>query len=432
MLKRLDLTHVGPAPDMMLEFGDRLNVLTGDNSLGKTFVLDVAWWALTGTWVGLPAFPRPKAERRTEGPARIDFELAGKAQKNISMSTEFNPSQQTWVRKRGRPAIPGLVVYARADGGFSVWDPARNYWSNAKPDTKNAEESEERHERHRAYHFAATELWHGLTIDGDIVGNGLIRDWLAWQSRSPKVFGFLESVLIKLAPDNELIKTTDNTVRLSPTSALDIPTIRLPYGEVPLVHLSAGMKRIIALAYLIVWTWHEHLMAAKSREDDPAHRLILLIDEIEAHLHPRWQRHILPALIKVTSELSATMPVQVITGTHSPMILASMEPDFLDNVDKLFHFKLGESGEVTVKNVPWLKHGDATGWLISEVFGLGEARSLPAEEALREATALMRTGRASPEDLDRVHAKLARVLPDIDIFWPRWKLFEDRQRGTTR
>ncbi len=34
---------------MFLHFGLRLNIITGDNSLGKSFILDVVWWALTGT-----------------------------------------------------------------------------------------------------------------------------------------------------------------------------------------------------------------------------------------------------------------------------------------------------------------------------------------------------------------------------------------------
>jgi len=50
MLKHLLLKNVGPAPDMAIEFGPRMNLLTGDNGLGKSFLLDVAWWALTRKW----------------------------------------------------------------------------------------------------------------------------------------------------------------------------------------------------------------------------------------------------------------------------------------------------------------------------------------------------------------------------------------------
>jgi len=59
MLKSLKLRDIGPAPRLIVELADRLNIFTGDNGLGKTFILDIAWWALTGDWAGLPAWPRP-------------------------------------------------------------------------------------------------------------------------------------------------------------------------------------------------------------------------------------------------------------------------------------------------------------------------------------------------------------------------------------
>src|SRR3954463_3938282 len=58
MLQNIHLRGVGPAPELSLEFAPRLNLLTGDNGLGKSFVLDIAWWALTGMWVDSKAQPR--------------------------------------------------------------------------------------------------------------------------------------------------------------------------------------------------------------------------------------------------------------------------------------------------------------------------------------------------------------------------------------
>ena len=50
MLEYLHLINVGPAPEMELRLAPRLNLLTGDNGLGKSFLLDVAWWALARRW----------------------------------------------------------------------------------------------------------------------------------------------------------------------------------------------------------------------------------------------------------------------------------------------------------------------------------------------------------------------------------------------
>lgn len=57
MIKQLKLSNVGPSPQMELEFGNRLNIITGDNGLGKSFLLDVIWWVLTRKW---PAEINPK------------------------------------------------------------------------------------------------------------------------------------------------------------------------------------------------------------------------------------------------------------------------------------------------------------------------------------------------------------------------------------
>jgi hypothetical protein len=44
---------------------------------------------------------------------------------------------------------------------------------------------------------------------------------------------------------------------------------------------------------------------------------LLLIDEVEAHLHPRWQSRVLPGIRGLFPN------VQVIATTHSPFVLAS-------------------------------------------------------------------------------------------------------------
>src|ERR1700729_322187 len=66
MLRSLHMKDVGPAARFDLDLAPRLNVLTGDNGLGKSFVLDVAWWALTGTWVDGPMLPRAGKEDTAE------------------------------------------------------------------------------------------------------------------------------------------------------------------------------------------------------------------------------------------------------------------------------------------------------------------------------------------------------------------------------
>jgi len=183
------------------------------------------------------------------------------------------------------------------------------------------------------------------------------------------------------------------------------------------------MQRILSLAYLMVWTWNEHLTASDLLNREPANRLVILFDEVEAHLHPRWQRTFMPALFEVVRILESDLNVQVIASTHAPLVLASVETEFCEEKDRLFNFEL-QNGTVSVNEIPWAKQGDAVNWLVSEAFGLHQARSENAEKAIEAAEAFMRGDmNALPDGLstkEAIHQELQRVLPGHDPFWPRW------------
>lgn len=56
---------------------------------------------------------------------------------------------------------------------------------------------------------------------------------------------------------------------------------------------------------------------------------IVMIDEIDLHLHPKWQRH-------VVSDLKKAFPnIQFVVTTHSPFIVQSLKSDEIWNLDKV-------------------------------------------------------------------------------------------------
>lgn len=420
-IETLKLEGVGPAPRMEFEFGPRLNLFTGDNGLGKTFLLDVAWWALTRSWAGNPALPIGQ-----EGASEIEFLLRG-AGKPIRIKTVFDASVHAWKFPQGRPVKPGLVIYARVDGGFSVWDPARNYW---RP--KTSQQSQDDEAQPEPFHFSTATLWNGLeSDDGKVICNGLLRDWVSWQLKKNNNFNYLSKVLIKLKPDEFDVWEIGKPGRFSPDDVREIPTLKLPYGSIPVTHASAGVRRILGFAYLLVWALSEHLEAAKLRKESSTKRLIVLFDEIEAHLHPRWQRLFLPALMEVLCGRGGTIQnQQLLVSTHSPLVAASVETAFNEKQDRLFTFDLLD-GQVSARQIPWSKQGDVVNWLVSEAFGLRQARSKEAESVVEAAEQWMRQERDNlPKDMnteDKIHLKLIGVLADHDPFWPRWIV---RREGT--
>ena len=196
MLKSLRLTNVGPAPTMNLDFGRRLNLLTGDNGLGKSFLLDIAWWSLTRKW---PAEINPKlttgkaARPAGSGTAVIGFSFTGKTTSE-DYESSYSRRDQAWTGRPGRPTNPGLVLYALPDGSFAIWDPSRNYWRN--------QDGEDIQERRPAYVFDPAEVWDGLPGDnGTWLCNGLIRDWAGWQKENGAPFKHLKRLLRGRIPD---------------------------------------------------------------------------------------------------------------------------------------------------------------------------------------------------------------------------------------
>jgi predicted ATPase len=412
MLKSLDLKHVGPAPELHIELKPRMNFLAGDNGLGKSFLLDVAWWALTRTWPGQPAFPSRGRELRPS----ISYRYTTK-KGSVNYQSYFDRIAETWPVKRERTPVPGMVIYAQVDGGFSVWDPARNSWTE--------EVATNRPSRPLAYIFKVDEVWNGLKDGERSLCEGLIRDWASWQREGGEAFRQLTSVLSRLSPSPQEALVPGRLTRISVAESVDHPTIKMPYRqEVPLVYASAGIRRIVALAYLLVWTWQEHLHAAELQGEEPAQEITFLIDEVEAHLHPQWQRRIIPALLDVMEALTSRsdLLVQLIAATHSPLVLASTEPQFDPQKDAIWELDLRD-GRVELHESPWMRRGDANAWLTSSVFELGEPRSVEAEEAITEALALLRQDAPSPKEIDRVDNLLRKVLSDVDRFWVRWSAY---------
>ena len=54
-------------------------------------------------------------------------------------------------------------------------------------------------------------------------------------------------------------------------------------------------------------TWTEHQIAADLPGENMVRQVTMLFDEVESHLHPRWQRSILRALRDVGKELESAV-----------------------------------------------------------------------------------------------------------------------------
>ena len=162
-------------------------------------------------------------------------------------------------------------------------------------------------------------------------------------------------------------------------------------------------------------------------------RLCCLFDEVDAHLHPRWQRAVVPAVFKAMNGLADDeTSIQLIAVTHSsprPRV-----PSSLTSTRTAIGCSIWIRSMVIARLAvePWAKQGDALNWLVSDVFGLKQGavrrsggRDRGAAEALmRGDTYLLPDNLTSRDDIDD---ELRRVLPGHDPFWPRWVVWSERQ-----
>lgn len=132
--------------------------------------------------------------------------------------------------------------------------------------------------------------------------------------------------------------------------AINALTLSHPqHGTLPLTALASGPKIVAGLALDLASRMaraNPHLGANALLARTPG---IVLIDEVDLHLHPTWQKQIVPALVR-------TFPrVQFVLTTHSPHVIATVASENIriltDNGVHLPAFSLGLRPEVILEEV---------------------------------------------------------------------------------
>lgn len=450
MIDRLLIRNVGPIKEKALDFGGRINVFTGDNGLAKTFLLDLIWFALTRKWpadvnksmnCGLMALPGEANKA-----AMISVKMQTERGRMIdSYESRFDKRGQFWRLPAGRRPSAGLVIYAHADGSFSVWDQARNYWSRSAAQMEGL--------RTDAYVFSPREVWSGLWNPRDPLKplcNGLIRDWASWQKGKDPEFELLREVLRCISPsedENDLLVPGELT-RIGLDDARDYPTIHASYGDVPIVMASAAVRRIVSLAYFLVWVFREHYAASQLLGRRPSGQIVLLIDEIESHLHPKWQRSVVDGVLSAVDSLQTLggkmlfpqANVQLFLVTHSPLVMTALEDAFDDRQDAWFDMDKVK-GSVAIEKRPFDYQSNAESWLVSRAFDLKTTRSRKCEKAYLAARSVLSEAlRQETHDIDSglrkrlqdAFSEASRIMDPADEFLLRYKCICDALHWNVR
>lgn len=99
---------------------------------------------------------------------------------------------------------------------------------------------------------------------------------------------------------------------------------------------------------------------------------VLLLDEVDAHLHPYWQRRLLPALRE------ALLDVQIIATSHSPFVISSCPGSRVHVLD------LDAEGHARVRQTVDAPIGESVTTTLKEIFGVDSRFDILTERELNE------------------------------------------------
>lgn len=239
----------------------------------------------------------------------------------------------------------------------------------------------------------------------------LEKDWLAFKAEESIKAEFerkleqVRQILIDILPDVEAIRIKP-VIQINSKLLLEVKT---PYGWVNLRDLSYGYQTTTALIVDIAAKMMEQY---PSSENPLAEPVIILIDEIDLHLHPKWQR-------TVIDKLSHHFPAaQFIATSHSPLIVQAAQ-------DKGANIVVcrKEDDHVVIDNNP----DEVKGWrvdqiLVSDLFEVQGDRSEKIQDFINEKNEIlskMKLSDVDKERLDFINLKINDIpqalnMKDID------------------
>ena len=391
-LEKLRMENFRGFAELELDFSKagNLAVMVGANGAGKSSVLDCLGNFLSrfSGFVSDPNGPRPwnhmtkKDIRRPAKEARADVvyrvndpPLSLTDEDNINVRGLSSLPIELEIQKYAREHLTRLgtdrtvsapvLCYYQADRGIGLHTPAAAIEGSTP-------------EQARAYHLAFVSGGQGpfqlflkwFRAEEDIENQARLRTDPSYRSKPLEaVRTAIERFMTSLPGAGTIANLRVEREFIGTDADFDKISYRVSYlidkgdSTFDIEQLSAGERATL----LLVADLTMRLVMANPGLADPLQGSgIVLIDEIESHLHPAWQRAILPGLQR-------TFPgVQFIVSTHSPQVLGKVARESVFILD---NFKLIEAKPHT--------YGRDSNALLEDVMGVGEAIATSIRRSVR-------------------------------------------------
>lgn len=383
-IEKLELANYRGIYRTELSFSPGFNLIVGPNGVGKTAIIDALRMMIAKV---LPQFTyAPNYNIGIEGSDIMH------GYDSVSASMSFSCHVTSYVctvhksTKKWMNSIKGEFVVETPDK------------LQLTPDPPKIDESRKKSPQPICVFFSTRRAWasddKSKSADGPKAAyyrslasdRGLrVRDLTAWwkskeaiaeeapHGKSAKQLQSVRTVLEQLLPDFSDWERDGDEVTVRKKVVYNVlEEERTTVYPLRISQLSEGEKSLISFAFDLT----RRLSQANPESENPAQdgTGVVIIDEVDLHLHPAWQRAITHTLTSVFPKL------QFIATTHSPQIVGEILPN---NV-----ILLSSGGEV----VPVSESlGRDSGWILRHLMDTDE-RTKPMVEGLKEVVRLISQG----------------------------------------
>ena len=409
-LASVEIRNFRAIEEMPLPLHPQLTVLHGENGLGKTSVLRAIAVGLNAIPACLPDTTwaldyREQDPRRNTPPADVTVTVTTVT----GMSwTVRSGGGRAWRPVEGR--IEDLILWMREfreDAGTeaAVSDlPVVAFYDTERAMVDIPEESRkipesEEFPRHRAFEraLAARAAFPAFFRWFYAMENQELREQRA---RADFEFRNRGLAAVREAICSVLDGASSPSIRVEPL-AFEISMQTNGRDEIlDIEQLSGGCRATLALAGDLAWRM---AVGNPHRENPLKSEAVVLIDEIELHLHPSWQQRIL-------DDLTRTFPnAQFIVTTHSPQVLTTVRPEQVVTLVR-------EDGKIVPHAPGWGTYGAEAGDVLTAVMGVEERPRNEFSETLDQYRELIEDDRGETEEALALREKLDawnRQDPDL-------------------
>lgn len=454
-LKSLRLLNFRSFGDLPIQFDDRLTVFVGSNGSGKTSILDALALALA------PVLTRLPFEKRSKVPsiAPSDIRQTGdslQAPFSRITATAFTVGSDpiSWDRTKLRDQSPSTkkeVPHSKKDLKelYSYVDIITDAHNQQRPYTLPVFAFYGTNRAVNVPHYrlqkrTSPRYFSRLAgLDEALETKSDFRRAVAWfdsleqrELREARDKGLTGFVLPSLEAVREAIKRTIPGIespRIDSATGRFAVNTKDPTGTSIRLHLdqlSDGYQVVLGVVMDFALRLALAAPSEASAEEILDTEAILIIDEIDLHLHPTWQQ-------RVIADFRAAFPrTQMIFTTHSPQVLTTIRKE---HIRVLTHEKVTEETKDTWRAEP-PKHSPLAQESADALAFVMNAHPRPPLPLLADLHAYEQLARAGKANTDEARVVLARLTAagfefskaDLDLFAflaHKKKNLEEKPRG---